>query len=136
MEYALYKGDKLLSIGTVYQIANEMNIKLSTVLSYKSKSYKEGLKKRNAKNARELIAIEPDEEEVTEAEEMGAELEACKRELEAINRKLAYDIVNEPQLKRLGLRLNNIGYKLYPVSTYFKISRIGYTSPDLRKGLN
>lgn len=136
MEYTLYKGDKLLSIGTVYQIANEMGIKLSTVLFYKSEAYKERLKTRNAKNARVLVAIEPDEAEATKAEVIEGDLEDCKRELELINRELANDVVNENSVKILNLKLNSIGYKLYPMSAYFTIVRIGYTSPDLRKGLN
>ncbi|WP_338630858.1 hypothetical protein [Clostridium baratii] len=56
--YALYKGEKLLSMGTVYQIAKEQNINVKTVYFYGSKANKRRIEKRNGKNSRILIKIE------------------------------------------------------------------------------
>lgn len=54
--YALYKGDQLLSVGTIYQIANEMNVKIDTIYFYKTPAYL----KRTGANARILIKVEDD----------------------------------------------------------------------------
>lgn len=53
-EYALYKGDELLSVGTRQEIAEEMGIKRQTVSIYGTDSYK----KRAGKNIRVLIELE------------------------------------------------------------------------------
>ena len=60
-EYALYKGDELLSIGTIQEIAKEQNVKEKTVEFYKTKSYEKRIQKRKSKNARVLIEIEESE---------------------------------------------------------------------------
>lgn len=33
-EYALYKGEKLVSMGTAKEIANELNVSVPTIYSY------------------------------------------------------------------------------------------------------
>lgn len=58
-EYALYKGEELLSIGTIREIANELNVKPDTVRFYGTDSYKRRLEKRKSfKNARELVVLD------------------------------------------------------------------------------
>lgn len=51
--YALYKGENILAMGTMIQIANKMGVKLRTIQFYKTPTYK----KRNKNNFRELIEI-------------------------------------------------------------------------------
>lgn len=54
-EYALYKGDTLLAIGTMKEIAETLKIKVRSVMYYKTPSYK---KRNKGKNHRELIKLE------------------------------------------------------------------------------
>ena len=56
--YALYKGEELLCMGTIYQIAKEQNIAIKTVYFYGSKANKRRIEKRNSKNSKILIKIE------------------------------------------------------------------------------
>lgn len=58
MIYALYKNEEILAIGTVYEIAEKMNVKLDTILYYKTNAYKRKIYKRNAENVRLLIPID------------------------------------------------------------------------------
>ena len=60
MEYALYKGEDLLEIGTIKEIAKAQNIKVETVKFYKVKSYLKRLKNNSNKgyNAKVLIALD------------------------------------------------------------------------------
>ena len=54
-QYALYKGDTLLAIGNISQIANKMGVKYRTIAFYKTPVY---LKRRETgKNYRELVEI-------------------------------------------------------------------------------
>lgn len=64
-EYALYKGDSLLSIGTIPEIAMDMGVKKETIEYYRTQAYRRRLKERNAfnGNVRILIEIEDDLEE-------------------------------------------------------------------------
>lgn len=57
-EYALYKGEEILSIGTIYQISMDLGIKIKTVQYYGTNAYKRKLKKRKVKNARELVELD------------------------------------------------------------------------------
>jgi len=59
-EYALYKGEEILSIGTIKEIAEELNILPDTVRFYKTNTYKNRLSKRKVKNARELVVLDED----------------------------------------------------------------------------
>ncbi|STD01535.1 hypothetical protein [Erysipelothrix rhusiopathiae] len=51
--YAVYKGEDILAIGTVEEIAKILRIKPESVLFYNSKTYK----KRTSENARRLVEI-------------------------------------------------------------------------------
>ena len=54
-QYALYKGDTLLAMGTPLQIAYKMGVKYETIKFYARPTYKRRCK--NSKNRRELIEI-------------------------------------------------------------------------------
>ncbi|MBY4981964.1 hypothetical protein K6V42_06960 [Streptococcus suis] len=53
-EYALYKGDKLLAIGTEKELAEQFDVKVSTIHFYKSPTY---IKRTNEMKARRLVEI-------------------------------------------------------------------------------
>ena len=56
--YALYKGENLLSMGSLQIIAKEMKVGIRTIQFYKTESYKKRLKKRKCStNYRILIKI-------------------------------------------------------------------------------
>lgn len=57
-EYAMYKGEELLAIGTSDEICKKMNIRKETFLYYRTKAYKERIKNRKAKNYRVVIRID------------------------------------------------------------------------------
>ncbi|MGE7545033.1 hypothetical protein [Sporosarcina newyorkensis] len=60
--FALYKGDELLSVGTIEEIAEELNVLPETVLFYGTNVYKRRLETRkNPKNCRELVELEDDD---------------------------------------------------------------------------
>lgn len=65
-EYALYKGDELLAIGTIPEIAKELGLKKDTVAYYKTQAYQNRLKRRNALNGNVRILISLEDEEVEE----------------------------------------------------------------------
>lgn len=54
-EYALYKGENMLAIGTLQEIANEMKIKINSVRYIKTPSYQ---KRGTDKNRRVLVDLE------------------------------------------------------------------------------
>lgn len=54
MIYALYKGEELLTMGTIQEIAVEMKVKVDTVLFYRTPTYK----KRTTENARRLVKLD------------------------------------------------------------------------------
>lgn len=56
-EYALYKGDELLAVGTVREIANQIGVTEKTVFHYGTPTYK----KRTSKNGRRLVRLEESE---------------------------------------------------------------------------
>lgn len=58
-EYALYKGEECLAIGTIKEIAEKLKIKEDTVKFYGMKSYKERTTEKN----RRLIVLESEEED-------------------------------------------------------------------------
>lgn len=62
-EYALYKGDEILSIGTIEEIAEEQKVKKRTVNFYKTPTYEKRIENRKSKKARILIEVEDDEDE-------------------------------------------------------------------------
>lgn len=58
-EYALYKGDRLLAIGTIHQIAKDQGVKPRTVYYYGTKAHKRKLREREeSNNARVLVPID------------------------------------------------------------------------------
>lgn len=61
-EYALYKGEEILSIGTIKDIAKEMGVQEQTIIYYRTQAYQNRLKRRNALNGnvRTLILLEDD----------------------------------------------------------------------------
>lgn len=64
-EYALYKGDDILAIGTIPEIAKEMGVKRDTIAYYKTQAYQNRLKRRNALNGnvRRLIPLDDEEDD-------------------------------------------------------------------------
>ena len=60
-EYALYKGEEILSIGTIKEIADKLGVLQSTINYYKTDAYINKISKRKkSKNARILIYLEDD----------------------------------------------------------------------------
>ena len=57
-EYALYKGDELLAIGTVKEIADQIGVTKKTAFHYGTPTYQ----KRTSDNARRLVRLEKWEE--------------------------------------------------------------------------
>ena len=59
-EYALYKGEKILEIGTIAYIARKTGIQRQTISYYKTQAYRNKLEKRKnlGKNARILIPLD------------------------------------------------------------------------------
>ncbi|MBK2004172.1 hypothetical protein JI641_14405 [Listeria ivanovii subsp. londoniensis] len=55
-EYAMYKGDDLLIIGTLTELADFKNVTRDTILFYMSNAYK----KRVGENGQIVIKIEDD----------------------------------------------------------------------------
>ena len=51
-EYALYKGDELLAIGTLKELAEKFKIREDSLLFYGSPTY---TKRTNGKNSRRLV---------------------------------------------------------------------------------
>ena len=62
-EYALYKGEECLAIGTREEICEEVNIKRKTFEYYRSNAYKKRLEHRKVKNAKVIIRIDDYSEE-------------------------------------------------------------------------
>lgn len=46
-EYALYKGEECLAIGTIREIAEKMKVKVRTITFYKTPTYKKRCKNSN-----------------------------------------------------------------------------------------
>ncbi len=58
-EYALYKGERILAIGTLDEIADEMNVKRDSVMFYMSPSYQN---RGSGRNRRILIRLDDEDE--------------------------------------------------------------------------
>lgn len=57
-EYALYKGDELLDVGTLEYLAKKFNVKIKTLLFYQTPTQK----KRTSENkGRRLVRLETEE---------------------------------------------------------------------------
>lgn len=59
-EYALYKGDEFICLGTIKEIAEFEGVREDTIRFYGTRSYKERLEGRNIRNPKILIKIEDD----------------------------------------------------------------------------
>lgn len=59
-EYALYKGDELLDMGTVKELARQFNVKIETIHYYNTPTYK---RRTNPNRARRLVPLDWDEDE-------------------------------------------------------------------------
>ena len=57
-EYALYKGEEILAMGTAQEIGKELGVSEQTIYHYGTPVYKERTK---GKNGRRLVKIEGDE---------------------------------------------------------------------------
>lgn len=57
-EYAMYKGEECLAIGTSNEICKQMNIKMQTFHYYRTNAYKDRINNRVSKNARIIIKLE------------------------------------------------------------------------------
>lgn len=53
--YAMYKGDKCLASGTLYQLAQKLDIDIQTLRFYLTPTYRKRV--GDSKNRRELIRI-------------------------------------------------------------------------------
>ena len=63
MDYALYRGDDLIIIGTLEDLAKEMGIKVASVKWYMSNSYQKRMDKmKNKDNAVIIFQIDDEEE--------------------------------------------------------------------------
>lgn len=47
MEYAVYKGDEFLGIGTAKELAEILKVKVETIKFYSTTSYQKRIKKEN-----------------------------------------------------------------------------------------
>lgn len=64
-EYALYKGENMLALGTIDEIAKKMGVKKETIAYYKTQAYQNRLRRRrNASNGNVRILVCLDDEEV------------------------------------------------------------------------
>lgn len=57
-EYAVYKGDDLLCMGTVQECAENLGVKTETIRYYLTPAYQRRLAKRKARNYRTVICLE------------------------------------------------------------------------------
>ncbi|ACD24120.1 hypothetical protein FDE76_13420 [Clostridium botulinum] len=58
MSYALYKGEEILGVGTIYELASMLNVQIRTIQYYGTNAYKKKLAKRKSRNVRILIPID------------------------------------------------------------------------------
>lgn len=60
-EYALYKGDEFICLGTIKEIAEYEGVREDTIRFYGTRTYREKLSNRKTRNPRILIKIDKDE---------------------------------------------------------------------------
>lgn len=60
-ELALYKGEELLAMGTLDQVAKELGVSELTILFYATPAYKRRLSGRKVKSARELVWLDEED---------------------------------------------------------------------------
>ena len=61
LEYAIYKGEDCLAIGTVNEIAKQQKVKIETIKFMLSPTYARRLAKRNSKNAKIIVCIDDED---------------------------------------------------------------------------
>ena len=64
MEYALYKGEDILSMGTIEEIAEELQVQKQTISYYGTQAYQNRLKRRKALNGNVRILVSLAEDEI------------------------------------------------------------------------
>lgn len=57
-QYALYKGEELLRIGTINEIAKAENVQTDTIRFYATPTYKNRRKLSKDKNYREVVCLD------------------------------------------------------------------------------
>ena len=59
-EYAIYKGENLLEIGTERQLAIELGVKIETIKFYRSPAYARRLaeRKKRGENCRVIVTLD------------------------------------------------------------------------------
>lgn len=62
-EYALYKGDELLIIGTIKEIAKHEGVKVDTIKFYKTPVYKKRVESRKRSKAPKILVSLDDEDD-------------------------------------------------------------------------
>ena len=63
-EYAFYKGEEILDIGTIKELAEKFNLKIATMYYYCSETYRKRLANRKTRKARILVRLELDEDDM------------------------------------------------------------------------
>ena len=66
VEYALYKGDNFLDIGTIKDLSKRYNISVKTLRWYSTPCYKNKIK--NKKNIKSYVVVRIEDEEEDEEE--------------------------------------------------------------------
>ena len=67
VEYALYKGDNFLDIGTIKELSKRYNISVKTLRWYSTPCYKNKIK--NKKNIKSYVVVRIEDEEDEEDEQ-------------------------------------------------------------------
>lgn len=60
LEYAMYKGENLLVIGTESELARELGVKVETIKFYRSHAYQRRLAKRKKRGENCRVIVELD----------------------------------------------------------------------------
>lgn len=63
VEYALYKGDNFLDIGTIKELSKRYNISVKTLRWYSTPCYKNKIKNKNNIKSYVVVRIEDEEDE-------------------------------------------------------------------------
>lgn len=62
-EYAVYKGEDFIAVGTKLELAKELNVKPETIKFYTTPSYQRRLEKRKAHRRGRITVVELEDEE-------------------------------------------------------------------------
>lgn len=61
-EFALYKGEEIIAIGTAREIAEQTNVSIDTIYFYNSPTYKEKRKPKKVDSKRKMLVELIDDE--------------------------------------------------------------------------